>query len=183
MRRLLALITLLPLVVAGFLTTTATPASAYAARNDPASDAPSGIDTRVARLYENFKNTVTVQMYSNTYRPGAHFNGVEVDYDTAGSSAVDYRLVWSFKGDLDGYDQFVLLRVVGSRRTAVDCPGMSAKVRGNGHLLEMYVPRSCMSLRKTVGVATRAWDYQRYSAGGVPTRGIYDRAPDRGWMR
>jgi hypothetical protein len=183
-RRSLALLLVVPLVVGLLAAVGASPAQARPVpqRADP-HDAPYPIDTRLVRLFPRLKDYVTIQAYSRTYRAGPRFNGMDVYYDTRGGLAADYRLLWAFGGDGDGFKRFQLLRVNGTDVVStVDCPGISAKGRKRIRAIEAYVPRSCLTIRKKIGVKVITWDFKRYRRG-TPVRGVSDVVPNRGWLR
>lgn len=160
----------------------ATPAEAARQRVRDRADAPRPIDTRALYVQRQFQGYVVTTFASPTYNAGRRWNGLEVRYDAFGDGRLDFRLLWSFGGDGDGYERFALVRGNG---TLVDCPDAQAKSRKrNGWaFVFVYVPRSCLSLTKRVGVQGVTWDYTRYNSSGVPTRGRTDRAPNRGFAR
>lgn len=160
----------------------ATPAEAARQRVRDGADAPRPIDTRALYIQRQFRGYVVTTFASPTYDAGRRWNGLEVKYDSRGDRRLDYRLLWAFQGDGDGYELFTLVRGNGS---PVDCPNAQAKTRKrNGWaFVFVYVPRSCLSLTKRVGVQGVTWDYTRYNSSGVPTRGRTDRTPNRTFAR
>ena len=180
LRRFAVLLT--ALACASLIVVSPTPAQAATKKRDP-HDAPWAIDTRLVRLYQNWKGTVTVQMFSDTYNAGKKFNGLDVYYDTSGNNKADYRVHWGFTKDGDGYSDFGLFKVKGTKiLKRVRCPGLSAKGRKKVRNIEVYVPRSCMKIKKRVRIYTLTWDYTKYRKG-QPKRGRSDRAPNRGMLR
>lgn len=163
--------------------TLATPAEAAGQRvRDPDGDAANPIDTRVLYVQRQFEGNVVVTFGSPTYDSGRRWNGLEVKYDSRGDGHVDYRLLWSFEGDGDGYEGFVLVRGSGE---AVSCPDAQSKSRRrNGWIFVfVYVPRTCLAVTKRVGVQGVTWDYTRYDDNGVPARGYTDKTPNRTFAR
>lgn len=158
-------------------------AHAVSGRNDP-NDAAAAIDTRRVRLFPNFKRATVVQLYSNTYRAGRRFNGLDIAYDTRGNRRADYRLIWNFRGDGDRHHLFGLYRANGNRTGArVSCPGISGKGRDRINAIEVAVPRACLAARKRIGIQATTWDYTKYNRRNIPVRGFRDRAPNGSYLR